>query len=58
MTYCHQVSAANNTILLTGVAPLEVYEALLQSLNYSIDAEMEPPCPLERNIRITLLGGL
>ena len=47
----------DGSILLSGVAPLSNYEQLLQSLSYALDDTLEPPCPLNRTIDITLTGG-
>ena len=45
------------SVTLNGTAPLSVYQTLLQSLRYGLIPTQEPPCPLDREIQVTVYGG-
>ena len=48
---------ANGSVRLVGPAPLVAMEMVLQSLEYALDASLEPPCPLAREVWVTVYSG-
>lgn len=52
-----QYSGDGTAIWLDGNAPLDTYQTALSSLSYELEDGIEPPCPLERRVQVTVYSS-